>query len=199
MLTIRQMGQDILNSYALNDYHVSVDSARNLKIEDDEGNVLFAPKGVQFSKSNPTNKEIRFALELLEEFLVQHFIYIKAYMDKATEFRKKPKPKIRNKHFEIEAIASYYRSKYPEDIDYLLKYADDVFHWELGVTKDLKVTPSKVSIRDQTTSPTIMNQYIFDEQFVIKNGLPLAKDFIDWNEEKLAIEKQKEQLFNKKV
>ena len=195
MLMIRQLGQDILNTYALDDYHLTTDGNRNLQIQDDNGNVLLSPNGIQFSKSNPTKKEINYSLELLDNFLSKHFIIIKAYLDKLKAFRLMEKPKEKFDKFKMSAPYKHYGKN---ETFYTLTYTDKFFKWSFKLDTKVNVKPDSVEVNNNF-SPNELKEYNFDEQYVIKKGLPFAKEFIAYNEEKLSLERHKKNLFKKEA
>lgn len=79
-LTLREKCQPVLDQYGLQNYHIEIEPNRGMEICGECGQRLVKVKGVTFSKSSPTLKEMEYSIELLDSFLIKHITILKRMM-----------------------------------------------------------------------------------------------------------------------
>jgi len=92
-LMLRKACQSLLNNNRLGDYHVRVqEDKKYMEIVGPCGQPLFAISGIRFGKTNPSAAEISYAVELLEEFLLEHKTKIEKFFEAKAIYSKNPVP-----------------------------------------------------------------------------------------------------------
>lgn len=72
-LMLRKACQPLLDNVGLNNYHVSIDPpSKLLRIDGECGDTLAVVKGITFTRINPTNQEIEYAVELFDAFIIKY-------------------------------------------------------------------------------------------------------------------------------
>lgn len=93
-LVLRKKCQPVLDSAGLGNYHVAMSSNLNLLIAGECGQPLIVISGIAFSKKAPTNGEIDYAVELLQDFVDSHLPTIKAFNKSVIDANKLKIPQI---------------------------------------------------------------------------------------------------------
>lgn len=193
-LYLRQAGQVLLNEYGLNEYHVSMDKYKCLVVLDDDNEELIRLKGVQFTKLAPTKKEINFALELLDKFIVKHWLTAKAFLDKKAAFKASEviPTTIEKEKFTVSAPSTGYQ----RENRYTLNYKDQFFTWIFALEEDLTLKIKSCSITNTSAikTPGALTEYKFDER-ECERGYNHLMAFRQQNEEKIELEKLRKSLF----
>ena len=78
-LILRMNTQKVLDKRNLHYLHCDISSVKNLTIVNECGNTVCTVQGVKFSSLKPTNKEIDYVCNLLEDFLNKYESKIKDY------------------------------------------------------------------------------------------------------------------------
>lgn len=193
-LYLRQAGQVLLNEYGLNEYHVSMDQYKCLVVLDDDNEELIRLRGVQFTKLAPTKKEINFALELLDKFIVKHWLTAKAFLDKKAAF--KAKDTVPNMAEKGKFIVHVPSTGYQRDERYTLVYKDSFFVWTFTLEDDLTLKVKSCNTLDGSSisTPQQLTEYKFDER-ECERGYNHLMAFKQQNEEKIELEKLRKSLF----
>ena len=148
--------------------------------------------GIDLVKMMPTKKEIAFSLDLLDKFFTKHWLVIKAYIDKKKVFEDKRKVAIKNNKISINCPAFSYDNK---DRVYTVEYTDEYFTWTFTFDSKKKNTSTvKKPHIHKNISPDQITEYVFDYD-ELKNQYGFISLAIDYNEEKLEIERLRVSLF----
>lgn len=89
MLLLRQACQPVLDSYGLNDLHVTIKD-KTLTIVGGCGKPLVSIGGITFAKSSVSEKERTFAISLFEAFMSKHSAAIVKYVTEKKAFKALP-------------------------------------------------------------------------------------------------------------
>lgn len=90
-LLLRKLCQPILDDYGLGHLHATeIDWNKTLRLTTECGKTSTTVTGIKFTKQIPNMQEIKYAAELLEEFLVKNKEKVNAYLKAKAAFNKYP-------------------------------------------------------------------------------------------------------------
>jgi len=200
-LLLRQTGDTTLAVHDLQAFHIGIDNeSKQLKLVNNNGDQLLSLKGIRFSSMNPTKNEIKLALELLDGFLIKHWLMIKAYLDKHTAFTQRPVINDENQNFSIDEPhrgndSQYHVNKLEKR--FICTYKDALFEWTFFVDNDLNFTFKQMELLnsfENKTTPEDLTNYHFDQN-AFENGHRYIADYISYTNERASLEKSKQKLF----
>ena len=80
-ILMRKAAQELLDSNGLSSFHVRINN-KHLTIVGECGQPLVTVRGIKFTRDDPSQKEIAYAVELLDAFILKHKHSIENLMDK---------------------------------------------------------------------------------------------------------------------
>lgn len=117
-LMLRKKCQPLLDSAGLANYHIEINDYKNVDVTGPCGKTFFTISGITFTRTNPSNAEIDFAAELLDNFLDAHIVHITKVLKAATVLQNTPEPVPSSDtiFFDVknEKIIKTYQSQYDE-------------------------------------------------------------------------------------
>ncbi len=154
-LMLRKKCQIILDSYNLQNYHVTIsEETKCLKIVTECGKPMANIEGITFSRICPTKDEIVYASELLQDFLTTHKVQFGLYVQARTTFINKKVIEMESKDGKV-----YFHTNYGSPDDMYLSYMDGPFKFHLDDAGNI----AKIEINDEKKAkPAVLTAYKYN-------------------------------------
>lgn len=194
-LLLRKASQDVLNQADLHEYHTDI-IHKVLHIVCECGKPFIIIPGITFNRPNPTKVEIEYAVELLENFLVDNAKAISKYMLLERNFQKIPPPKI-PKGVELSAGTNSYYQFGKESYYFILRYTDSMFKVRLDKGNLLKSSDPKAITQDISfkNNTTLKELSIFKANFTLQEQYEqLLNEYADYKAKERKLQYMKSNL-----
>jgi hypothetical protein len=158
-LIVREKCQQMLDAVGLDNLHASLDQSRCLTIALECGQPVVTITGIQFSRKEPSMKEIEYASELFNAFLLKHTAVLREYVSKRQALIEQTMPKNYSMHWRDSAQYT------TEKVSYILSGSGKV---------EITFTPG--------TTPKINNKIINQLKLIVTQHQQYNKDKTALNE-----------------